>query len=138
MSEPEEIPSPESQPQEIRPVRKQKKIAKPIHDLLEGDFLSRRMVVRNIPFVFFLALVALVYISNTYYAEKTYKEIEQAKSELKELRYQYITVKSNLMFESTEVEISRRASKLGLKATLVPPYKIYYSSDSIPGNKEGE
>jgi hypothetical protein len=138
MSEQEEKTVTEGQPQEVKPVRKQKKITKPIHDLLEGDFLSRRSVTRNIPFLFFLALVALVYIANTYYAEKTFKEIEQTKTELKELRYEYITTKSTLMFESTEVEIAHRAEKLGMKETLIPPYKIYYSADSVIGSKEGE
>jgi hypothetical protein len=138
MSEQEEKTVPDGQPQEVKPVRKQKKITKPIQDLLEGDFLSRRGVTRNIPFLFFLALVALVYIANTYYAEKTFKEIEQTKTELKELRYEYITMKSTLMFESTEVEIAGRAEKLGMKETLTPPFKIYYSADSVNGSKEGE
>ena len=117
--------------QEVKPVRKQRKIAKPIHDLLEGDFLSKKGVLGNLPFLFFLAAIAIIYIANTYYAEKTFKEIERTKNELKELRYQYINTKSNLMYLSKQVEIGKQAEKLGLKETLVPPFKVYYSRDSL-------
>lgn len=118
-------------PVESEPVRKQRKIGKTIHDLLEGDFLSGKGMIRNLPFLFFLAVVAVVYIANTYYAEKTFKEIEKTKAELKELRYQYITTKSTLMYQSKQVEIGLRAEGLGLKETLVPPFKVYYSPDSL-------
>jgi hypothetical protein len=131
MGEQDETRHMEEEAQEIAPVRKQKKLARPIHDILEGDFLSRQAVIRNVPFLLFLAVVALIYIANTYYAEKTFKEIERTKNELKELRYQYITTRSTLMFESTQVEIARRAVKLGMKETLIPPYKIYYSPQML-------
>ncbi len=136
MSEQEEYKTAAEQPQEIRPVKKQKKLTRPIHDLLEGDFLSRETVVRNVPFLLFLALVALIYIANTYYAEKTFKEIEATNTELKELRYQYITTRSTLMFESTQVEIAGRAEKLGMMETLIPPYKIYYSPQMLDSTRQ--
>jgi hypothetical protein len=119
---------------DIQPVKKQRKIGKPIHDLLEGDFLSQKGVVRNLPFLFFLAIIAIIYIANTYYAEKTFKEIEQTKNELKELRYQYITTKSMLMYQSQEGVVGKQGERLGLKETLIPPYKVYYSRDSLSGN----
>ena len=115
---------------------KAKKERRPIHDILGGDILSRGSVTRNLPFLVFLALLALVYIANTYYAEKVVKEIERTKSELKELRFQYTTTKSTLMYYSKQTEIAKRALKLGLKETTIPPYKIFYASDSArSGNK---
>ena len=131
MAEQEETTTTQEQPQEVQPVKKQRKIGKPIHDLLEGDFLSKQAVVRNLPFLFFLAVIAVIYIANTYYAEKTFKEIERTKTELKELKYQYITTKSNLMYQSKQVEVGKQAEKLGLKETLVPPFKVYYTRDSL-------
>jgi len=125
-------------PGEIKPVRKQRKLSKPIQKVLEGDFLSRQSVVRNLPYLFFLGIIAIIYIANTYYAEKTFKEIEITKTELKELRYQYITTKSTLMFESKQVEIAKRAEALGLKMTITPPYKIFYAGDSVTTKKEKE
>lgn len=138
MAEQEETTTTQEQPQEVQPVKKQRKIGKPIHDLLEGDFLSKQAVVRNLPFLFFLAVIAIIYIANTYYAEKTFKEIERTKTELKELKYQYITTKSNLMYQSKQVEIGKQAEKLGLKETLVPPFKVYYTRDSLTGRATEE
>lgn len=119
-------------------MKKQRKIGKPIHDLLEGDFLSKQGVVRNLPFLFFLAVIAIIYIANTYYAEKTFKEIERTTSELKELRYQYITTKSSLMYQSKQVEVGKQAEILGLRETLVPPFKVYYTRDSLTGKTKEE
>lgn len=139
MEEQEEKATAPEQPEEIQPVKKQKKMGKPIHDLLEGDFLSKQGVIKNLPFLFFLAIIAILYIANTYYAEKTFKEIERTKNELKELRFQYITAKSVLMYQSKQVEIGKQASLLGLKETLVPPFKVYFSRDSVNGkNQEAE
>jgi hypothetical protein len=138
MAEQEETTTTQEQPQEVQPVKKQRKIGKPIHDLLEGDFLSKQAVVRNLPFLFFLAVIAVIYIANTYYAEKTFKEIERTKTELKELKYQYITTKSNLMYQSKQVEVGKQAEKLGLKETLVPPFKVYYTRDSLTGKTTEE
>ena len=117
--------------------KRKKRITKPIQNLLDGEFLTKQSVVTNLPYLAFLALIAMIYIANTYYAEKTFKEIEATKMELKELRYQYITTKSTLMFLSKQTELSKQAQKLGLKETMVPPYKIFYSKlDKIKQDEE--
>jgi hypothetical protein len=116
---------------EVPAIKKTRKERRPIHDILGGDYLSRESVIGNLPFLVFITLLALVYIANTYYAEKTVKEIERTKVELKELRFQYTTTKSTLMYYSKQTEIARRALKLGLRETTIPPYKIFYSYDSI-------
>jgi len=117
----------EELPAENPQVKKKRRISRSIQSLLEGDFLSREGVVKNLPFLAFLAIIAIIYIANTYYAEKTFKDIEATKVELKELRYKYITTKSNLMYISKQSEISVRATLLGLKESKVPPYKLFYA-----------
>lgn len=138
MEEPEEENINTEQPEEIRPVKKRKRIGKPIHDLLEGDFLSRKGIFGSLPFLFFIGIIGVLYIANTFYAEKTYKEIEKTKTELKELRFQYITTKSVLMYQSKQVEIATKAESLGLKESLIPPFKVYYSGDSVTGKNVEE
>ncbi len=127
-------------PEEIRPVKKQRWFSKSLHDFLGGDYLSKQSVLGNLPYLLFITILALVYIGNTYYAEKTYKEIEKTKNELKELRFQYLTVKSSLMYHTKMNEIVRRATPLGLKEAMLPPYKIYYSDKSLvaSGDTSGE
>jgi hypothetical protein len=104
---------------------------KKIQEVLGGDYLSSRSFAGNMPFVLYLAILAVFYISNTYNTERMYAQIEKTKTELKELRYQYITARAALMFQSKLSEINKRTQALGLKETLIPPYKIFYSADSI-------
>ena len=118
--------------------KKKKRGTKPIQNILECEFLTRESVVRNLPFLVFLALIAIIYIGNTYYAEKTFQEIEAIKLELKELRYLHITTRSNLMFLSKQTELSKRAQALGLKGITTPPYKIFYTSREFPASKVQE
>ncbi|MGE5425211.1 MAG: FtsL-like putative cell division protein [Syntrophothermus sp.] len=113
---------------EIQPVKKNSRMSKSLHDLLGGDYLGRGYVVNNLAFLIYIAILALVYIGNTYYAEKDFKAIERTKTELKELRFQYITAKSQFMFNGRYSEIVKRAVPLGLNETTTPPYKIFYSA----------
>jgi cell division protein FtsL len=86
--------------------------------------LNYHWIVRNIPFFLFLSLLAVVYIYNGHYAEKTIKNINRTARELKELQYEYKTVKSELMFKSKQSEVVKAVEPLGLKALLQPPVKI--------------
>lgn len=114
----------------VKPMKRNRKSTRMMQDLLGGDYLSKERVVNNIPYVFYVGLLALVFIGNTYYTEKKFTDIEKTKSELKELRYQYITTKSALMFMGRQSEILRHATAIGLKESTLPPYKIQYSGKS--------
>ena len=86
--------------------------------------LSYHWIVRNTPFFLFLSLLAVVYIYNGHFAEKKIKDINRTARELKELQYEYKTVKSELMFQSKQSEIVKAMEPLGLKELLQPPMKI--------------
>ena len=95
-------------------------------DFINGSFLTNSGVVKQIPFVLFMVLIALVYISNTYYAEKTMRRTNKITNEIKELRSEFITSKSDLMFNSKQSEVARTAELMntGLKESRVAPKKI--------------
>lgn len=120
----------------VKPVKKVRKGRKAVKEFLGGDYLTREWVIDNLPYLLYVAVLAIIYIGNTYYTEKKFKDIERTKNELKELRYQYITTKSVLMFRSRQSEISRQAMVYGLKETMLPPYKILYSGRSIKTKQE--
>jgi hypothetical protein len=52
------------------------------------------------------------------------RQIEAVKKELKELRYEQITTRSELMYISKQSEVARRLKVTGLKESTVPPEKI--------------
>jgi cell division protein FtsL len=117
--------------QDVKPANKSHKGRKRLQDVLGGDYLSKNSVVDNVPFLIYLTILTLFYIANTYNTERLYKQIEKTKTELKELRYEYITARSSLMFQSKLSELNKRTQAIGLKETLIPPFKIFYAGDSI-------
>lgn len=96
-----------------------------VHDVLGGTFLTKRKVVKLLPFLLYLTFLALLYIANTYYAEKKVREIADIRKEMKELRYEYITTKSELMFNTKQTEIAKNLSEKGIEESTQPPHKIY-------------
>lgn len=57
-------------------------------------------------------------------AQKLVTDINKKAKELKELRWDYLTIKSDLMYQSKLTEVLPRANKMGLEELQVPPYKI--------------
>mgnify|MGYP001573390264 CR=1 FL=1 len=106
--------------------RKGKNFAKPLINIISGNIFTREEVLKHLPYVLFLAFIALLYIANGYYAEDTVRQLNKASNELKELRSEYITTKSDLMYISKQSEVANMAEKknLGLKESIVPPQKI--------------
>ena len=122
---------PASPREPVKAVKRANKSRKAVQEFLGGDYLSREWVTGNLSYLFYVALLAMIYIANTYSTEKKFKTIERTKNELKELRYMYITTKSALMFKCRQSEISKRAVFQGLKEAKLPPYKILYSGESL-------
>jgi len=108
-------------------------VEKSIQNLLNGSFLTRRKVLSFLPFLFFLALIGILYIANVYYSEKKIREINSLRKELKELRYEYITEKSRLMYRSKQSEVAKELEGSGIKELQSPPSKVV-----IPSEKEGK
>lgn len=63
---------------------------------------SYRWIVKNIPFFLFLSALAVVYIYNGHYADKTIRDINKVSRELKELQYEFKTLKSEVMYRSKQ------------------------------------
>ncbi len=85
-------------------------------------------IVRNIPFFLFLALLAILYIYNGHHADKLIRKISVTEKNIKELEYEYKTVKSDLIFRSKASELVKAVEPLGLKESKVPPMLL---SDTI-------
>ena len=88
-------------------------------------------IVKNIPFFLFLAVLAVLYIANGHYADKTIRDMNATANDLKELQYEYKTVKSEMMYKSREAEMVGAAAPLGLKISPEPPMRI-----AIGNNKQ--
>ncbi|MBS1946162.1 MAG: hypothetical protein JST47_00200 [Bacteroidetes bacterium] len=90
--------------------------------------LNNKWIVKNIPFFLFLTGLAVVYIYNGHYADKTIRNINKATNELKEMQYEYKTLKSEVMFRSKQSELAKAVEPYGLKELTAPPVGL---TDSI-------
>lgn len=95
-----------------------------MQQVLGGNFLKRESTLRLLPFLLFLTLIIMFYIANTYHAEKKEREIQALRKSLKELRYEYITTRSELMNHSQQSEVARRLKAINIKESRVPPVKV--------------
>jgi Bacteriodetes cell division protein (FtsL-like) len=78
-------------------------------------------IVKNIPFFLFLAVLAILYIYNGHHADKLVRKIATTEKNIKELEYEYKTVKSDLIFRSKASELVKAVEPLGLKEPRLPP-----------------
>ena len=90
--------------------------------------LNYQWIVKNFPFFLFLSLLAVIYIYNGHYADKTARNINSVKKELDELHYEYKTLKSEVMFRSKQSELAKAVEPLGLKELMAPPVVLTDSS----------
>lgn len=89
-------------------------------------------IVANLPFVLFLAFLALVYIGNGHYAVKNIRAINKLTTQVKSLQWSYLDIKSELMQESKLSNVAARVAPLGLKLPENPPMRI--PAEKAPGN----
>ncbi|MBP6977590.1 MAG: FtsL-like putative cell division protein [Bacteroidales bacterium] len=117
-------PQPDLNPSENNKRKKRHRISRTAHTILDGSFLTREKVIRLIPFVLYLMFLAIVQVALSYRAEKTWFEINALKNQMNELRYHYITSKSELMSVGRQSTVALRLKETGLRETTVPPIKL--------------
>lgn len=86
--------------------------------------LSYRWILKNIRFFLFLAILAVIYIANGHMSDNRIRKINDTGRRLKDLQYEYKTLKSEMMFKSRESEMVKAAAPLGLVMDTTAPYKI--------------
>lgn len=105
-------------------------VGRSVSGFLDGKFFSRENLSKQIPFIIYMTFLGVLYIANSYNAEKTIIEIGKTKKQIAELRFEYITTKSDLMFHSKQSEVALKLVNSGIKESLVPPVKLYIKSEN--------
>lgn len=97
-----------------------------IKDFLSGNFLSRDAFLKQLPFIVYLTVLGLIYITNHFNAEKVLRETQKLEKELHEMRAESITRASYLMEISKQSQVSSRVKErnLGLEEAVTPPHQI--------------
>jgi cell division protein FtsL len=89
-----------------------------------SKLISYEWILKHLLFFLFLTVLAVLYIANGHMADNTIREINTTAREVKELQYEYKSLKSEEMFKSRESQIVEAATPLGLKISSDPPTRI--------------
>ena len=93
--------------------------------LFTKGVMSKEAATEALPFIIFLAFLGMLYIGNRHTAENNIRKIDKLGKQVKELSWDFKTLKSDLMFKSKQTEVIKRVDSLmGLKVSVVPPIKI--------------
>jgi hypothetical protein len=116
------------QPAEKQPTKKKKK--KTFSFMHVFGLFERAQIVSLMPFILFLTFLCIIYIGNSYYAERTIRHIDKAKVELKEKRAEFISTSSELMFRTKQSEVAKAIAPEGIKESVQPQKKIMVTATS--------
>ena len=92
---------------------------------LGSSLMSYKWITKNISFFLFIAVLAVIYIGNGHKADNMIRDINSTAKQVKELKYEYKTLKSQEIFKSREDEVVKAAIPLGLQLPLQPPARIW-------------
>jgi len=107
------------------------KVSKSLAAVFSGSFLSSDNVVKSLPFIFFLTFLGIMYIANGYYAQRTVRDLHKVGNELKVLRSEYITLKSDLNYNSKQSQVAEKTEAFGIIESVTPPTKIVVDAEEM-------
>ena len=92
-------------------------MARPLKDYVHIGSILSDWIFGNLPFVFFLFFLGLIYIANANFADKQVRKIQTLEKEIKDLKWRYNASKAELMFDTKQSEVERIVTPFGLRAS---------------------
>lgn len=85
--------------------------------LIDLDFISSDWIINNLFFFLFLGFLGTIYIANAHYAERNVREIQVLQKDIKDLRWQFMSIEADNMYRSKRSEIYERVRSSGLRSS---------------------
>ena len=100
-------------------------------DLVDGNILTRKSVLRQSRFILLLVLIAFFSIANRNHAEKTVIRLTGLQRDVKEMRSKSISTSSELVRRSRQSEVKKLVDSYGLELeeNLEAPKKLIEKED---------
>lgn len=94
--------------------------------VLGGTILTEDFFLKNTRFMLVVFVIMVLYISNRYSCISKMAEIESLKKELKDVKYESLTISSDLMGVSRQTQVQTLVDQndLKLETPSEPAYKI--------------
>jgi len=102
-----------------------------LRDLVDGNILTRKAVLKQSRFILLLVMIAFISIANRNHAEKKVIELNHLQRDVKELRARWISTSSELVKVSRQSEVRQLVNSydLGLDENLDPPKKLIQTEE---------
>ncbi|MDO1512012.1 FtsL-like putative cell division protein [Maribacter confluentis] len=97
-------------------------------DLLKGKFLVSGDSPKNWLFIIFISFLATVMISSSHSADQKVHTIALLNEEVKELRNEFVDMRSDVQQLKLESSITDKIAEIGLFPSETPPQKIRVKS----------
>lgn len=107
-----------------KPVTKNRAWIGKLSFVMSGDVFSKESAVKLFPFVLYIVLLLMIYITNVYVAEDMSREISRY-NRLSEERYvEYIYLKSEITSLTKQSNLAKMLKNTGIKESVDPFKKI--------------
>lgn len=90
-------------------------MAKKLLGYLNVSQHTTNLVFGNFTFVLFLGFLGILYIANAHFSETGVRRIQQLQKEIKELKWEYTSIKSETMYKSMQSQMNINLESSGLK-----------------------
>ena len=100
-----------------------------LRKFLTDGMVSKEAATEALPFLIFISVLCMLYIANSHMAVNNIRAIDKLNKEVKELSWEYKSLKADLMFKSKLTEVAKKVDTLGIKELTEPPNKIVVSNN---------
>lgn len=100
-----------------------------IGKILGGGFLTGDRSLRALPFIGYLTFLALIAIKCAHSIDEKVIQINDMRSEMKELEAEFMETRAQVMELGQESKVIEQAKELGLEEAQTPPKKIVITND---------
>jgi len=99
---------------------KPNEISSTVTQILNGEFLTKEFVLKNLNFIFFVIFLLLLSVSEGYYGKQLFEQVETKQKELEEITAEYVETKAKLEEITQRQVLIDKLEKYGLKETVNP------------------
>jgi len=94
------------------------KDANALTQILNGEFLTKSFVLNNLPYIFFILLLLIVFVAKGYYVKQLNGEIEINEKELNQNAADFTESKTKLEEETKRYKLVEKLQERELKESL--------------------
>ena len=100
--------------------------------ILNGDFLTKEFMLKNLNFIFFTMFLLLVVVGKGYYGKRLSRDVTNTQKAVDELTSDYFEAKATLEEKTRRSELVEKLKHTGLKETINPTKVIKIKKENAP------